>query len=414
MSDLITLTLTSMAHGGAALGRETGSGRVIFVPYALPGEEVEVEIIAAKERPARGGYAQARLQHVLRPSPDRVAPPCPHFGVCSGCHFQHIAYSRQLALKEEVVRDQLARIGGLVAPPVQSVIPNPEPYDYRIDLTLSLRPDGGVGLWSASQRQAIPVETCLITRPELRQLLQDVDIALPNLRKATLRVGDDESLLAALEIEDVEPPEIDVDFPLSVALVLPDGTAANLIGDNYLVQTVRGRDFRVSAGVFFYPSPPATAQLVQTVLSLADLRGQETVLELYSGAGTLTAFLAAAAAEVIAVEANEDAVADMAVNLDDVENVTAYAGAAEEILPLLSLQPDVAVVDPPEGGMPAAVLQPLIQLAPARLIYVSGDVATLARDARYLIRGGYRLAQVQPIDMEPQTFRILTVSLWQR
>ncbi len=413
MSDIITLTLTSMAHGGTALGRETGGSargsRVIFVPYALPDEEVEVEIVAAKER-----YAQARLQRVLRPSPDRVTPPCPHFGVCSGCHFQHIEYGRQLALKEQIVHDQLARIGGLVSPPVQPVMPNPEPYGYRIDLTLSPTPDGGVGLWSASQRQVIPIETCLIARPELRQLLQDVDIALPNLRKVTLRVGDDLSLLAALEIEEAEPPEIDVDFPVSVALVLPDGTAANLIGDNYLVQAVRGRDFRVSAGVFFYPSPPATEKLVETVLSLAGLSGQETVLELYSGVGTLTAFLAAAAAEVIAVEANEDAVADMAVNLEDVDNVTVYEGVVEEILPLLAAQPDVVVVDPPEGGMPASVLQPLIQLAPTRLIYVSGDVATLARDARYLIRAGYRLVQVQPIDMEPQTYRILTVSLWQR
>lgn len=409
MSDLITLILTSMAHGGSALGREVDGGRIIFVPYALPGEEVEVEIVTARER-----YAQARLRRVLRPSPDRVAPPCPHFGVCSGCHFQHIAYERQLVLKEQVVRDQLARIGGLVSPPVQPTIPNPEPYGYRIDLTLSPTPEGGVGLWSASQRQVIPIETCLIARPELQQLLQDVDIALPNLRKATLRVGDDASLLAALEIEDVEPPEIDVDFPVSVALVLPDGAAANLIGDNYLVQAVRGRDFRVSAGAFFYPSPPAAEKLVETVLALAHLHGQETVLELYSGVGTLTAFLAAAAAEVIAVEANEDAVADMAVNLADTDNVTVYAGVAEEVLPLLSLQPDVVVVDPPDEGMPASILQPLLQLAPARLVYVSGDVATLARDARYLIRGGYRLTQLQPIDMEPQTFRILTVSLWQR
>lgn len=412
MSDTITLTLTGMAHGGAALGREMGGqsrgSRVIFVPYALPGEEVEVELVMVKER-----YAQARLQKVLRPSADRVSPPCPYFGVCSGCHFQHIAYPRQLALKEEVVRDQLGRIAGITSLPLLPIIPNPEPYGYASDLTLSPTTAGGMGLWAASERHVIPVDDCLLPRPPLRQLLQDVDMALPDLRRVTLRMGDDGALLAALEVEDVEPPEIGVDFPVSVALVLPDGTAANLIGDNYVVQAVGGRDFRVSAGAFFYSSPPMTEKLVQTVLAFADLRGGEQVLELYSGVGTLTAFLAAAADEVTAIEANVDAVADMAVNLEDVDNVSVYEGAAEAVLPLLTVRPDVVVVDPGGGGMPASVLQPLIQLNPNRLIYVSDDVATLARDARHLTRGGYRLAQIQPLDMEPQTFHILTVSLWQ-
>lgn len=412
MPDTISLTLTGMAHGGAALGRasdsQNGGGRVIFVPYTLPGEEVEVELITVKER-----YAQARLHQVLHPSPDRVSPPCPYFGICSGCHFQHIAYPRQLTLKEQVVRDQLGRIGGIMTVPLLPIIPNPEPYGYAIDLTLSPTTEGGVGLWSASEHRVIPIADCLLPRPPLRQLMQDVDLLLPDLRKVMLRMGDDASLLAALEVEDMEPPEIGVDFPVSVALVLPDGTAANLIGDNLLVQAVHGRDFRVSAGVFFYPSPAATEYLVETVLNFAHLTGKEQVLEIYSGMGTLTVFLAAAAAEVIGVEANADAVADMAVNLEEVSNVSVYEGPAEEILPLLSVQPDVVVVDPPEGGMPASILQPLIQLAPDRLVYVSSDVATLARDARHLVRAGYRLVQLQPIDMEPQTYRILTVSLWQ-
>lgn len=408
MTETLTLILTDMANGGAALGRDAGK-RVVFVPYAIPGETVEVEIVTDK-----GRYAQAELRRVIDPSPDRVSPPCPHFGICSGCHWQHISYTRQLQLKASVVRDQLERIGRLVNPPVHSVWANPRPFRYSKELVLSPTESGAAGLWSALRGQVIPIETCHLAQPALEDLFQEVDIELPGLIRLTLRQGDDDSQLAALAVEEVEPPEIALDFPLSVAIVLPDGTAANLIGDNHLVRRVRDHDFRVSAGVFFYPSPEATEQLVTVVLEQADLTGTETVLEVYAGAGTLTAFLADRAAALVAVEANADAVEDLALNLAETDNVSLYQGLAEDIVPLLAVAPDVVVFDPPASGLPRAVLQAVLALDPERLIYVSSDVATLARDARFLSEGGYRLLQVQPIDMAPQTFHILTVSLWQR
>jgi 23S rRNA (uracil1939-C5)-methyltransferase len=402
----LTLTLTIMAHGGAAMGRDD-NGRPIFVPYTIPGETVRARLTNEKRH-----YARAELLEIIEPSPDRIEPRCPHFGVCGGCHFQHMIYEAQLQVKRTVVIDQLQRIGGFDEVNVHSVQPNPFPWGYRMDTSLSPVPGGGLGYWSPQKREVIAIETCPIIHPRLQELWQDVDLDLPGLRKLTLRMGDDEALLAALEVNDIEPPELEADFPVSVAIVLPDQTAASLVGDNYIVQQVKGRDFRVSPGCFFQPSPAAAALLVEAVLAFANLSGVEAVVELYSGVGMLTAFLAETGAAVTAVELNPDAVADTAVNLNDFDNVTLYEGLVEEIVPLLAAQPALLVIDPPDGGLPPAVTESIIQLAPARLIYVSADLPALARDGKKLAQAGYQLVEVQPIDMTPQSFQIDTVSLW--
>lgn len=403
---MITLTLSGMAHGGAAFGRDEG-GRAIFVPFAIAGETVRVEIVEDK-----GRFATARLLEVVRPSPDRVEPQCPHYPTCGHSHYQHISYEAQLRFKAEILRDQLERIGRLTNVTVRPTLPNAEAWAYRADATFYPAAGGGLGFWSPQQGEVTAVQSCPLLRPALLDVLQDVDLELPGLRRLTLRLGDDGDVLAALEVEDVEPPELESESPISIAIVLPDGTAANLIGDNTIVRSVRGRDFRVSAGCYFYPSPAAAELVVETVLRYANLSGREKVLELYSGVGTLTAFLSAGAVEVTAIEGNPDAVADTAVNLADTENVALYEGLVEEILPNLDVAPDVVVVDPPEGGLTAGVIRVLAAKRPGRLVYVSMDAATLARDGKALVAAGYHLQEVQPVDMFPQTYQIQSVSWW--
>ncbi len=403
----LTINITAVANGGAAIGHDS-DGRTIFVPYAIPGEAVRVSLVEEKAH-----HAHARLEEILTPATERVTSACPHFGTCGGCHFQHMAYAAQLRFKQDIVRDQFQRIGNFQDAPVQPTLPNPAPWGYSIELPLSPTAEGGFGLWSPAAKRVIPITTCPISHPALAALLQDIDLELPNLRQLTLRMGDDEALLAALEVNDVEPPEMEADFPISVAIVLPDGTAASLIGDNFIVQSVKGRDFRVSPGCFFPTSPAAAALVVDQVLAYANLRSQETVLELYSGVGLLTAFLAEAAAEVVAIELNEDAVADTAVNLPDADNVTLYTGWVEDILPALDVQPAVVVMNPPASGLTREAREAITNLRAERLVYVSSDVATLARDGKFMAKAGYQLVVVQPIDMRPQTYHVETVSLWQ-
>jgi 23S rRNA (uracil1939-C5)-methyltransferase len=404
--EIVELTLTDMANGGAALGRDERE-RVIFVPLAIAGERVEVEVAEDKKR-----YAHARLREVLDSAPSRVIPRCPHFGPCGGCQYQHIAYEAQLQFKEGIVRDQLARIGRIANAPVQPVWANPEPWHWGLEVTFSPTPEGQPGFWSPVLDQVMPIEVCYIIQPALLALFEDMDLTLPNLRRATLRTNDAGALLVALETEDIEPPSLETDLPVSVSLILPDGTAANLVGENYLVQTLKGRDFRVSAGCFFYNSLSAAEMVVDTVQRYAALSGTEKVLELFSGVGVLTAFLADQAEEVVAVEINADAVEDMVINLAEKENVTVYEGFVEEVAPLIEFIPDVMVVNPPSSGLPVDVLDQIGRLRPTRLIYSSTDLATLARDARRLVEIGYQLAQLQPIDMFPQTYEVQTVSLW--
>lgn len=403
----LTLQLTTMAHGGTALGRDE-NGRAIFVPHAIPGEKVRVRLVEEKSH-----YARAELLEVLTPSPERVEPRCPHFGVNCDAGYQHMVYETQLQYKRQVTRDQLQRIGGFKDVKVRPALANPVPWAYRIDVSLSPTPEGELGFWAPALGRVLAIETCRVIHPRLLQLLQDIDLDLPGLRKLTLRIGDDGALLAVLEVEGAEPPQLETDFPVSVAIVLPDDTAASLVGDNYLVQAVKGRDFRVSPGCFFPPSLAGAELLVDTVLDYVALTGQERVVDAYCGVGTLTAFLSSAIDGVLGIDANADAVADAAVNLAEAENVFLYEGTVEEILPMLEIEPDVVVVNPPAEGMSRDALQAVVYTWPSRLVYVSSGVATLARDGKHLSRAGYRLVEVQPIDMAPQTDQIDTVSLWE-
>ncbi len=406
--DILDLEITGFAYGGAGIGRDN-TGRPVFVQGAIPGEKVRTAVTIEKPR-----YLHARVVEVLEASPSRCEPPCPHYGVCSGCHYQHMDYAEQLRAKHAVVVDQLWRIGGVKDAPVLPVIPSPEPWAYANDVTFSPTGDGRLGFWSAPEQRVIAIDTCLVIEPPLLALYQDVDLDLAELRRLTLRRGTDEEMLAALEVEDIEAPELEVDFPVSISIILPDGTAASLIGDPYLLQEVAGRVFRVSPGCFFHPNIPVTELLVETVLRFAALGGQEKVLELYSGVGLLTAFLAQGAQEITAVEANDDAVADLAANLDNLENVSLYHGLVEDVLPALDFRPDLLVLEPGAYGVARDAIEPILALSTPRVIYIGSELASLSRDSRVISQAGYRLIEVQPLDMRPQTYLVDVVCLWEK
>ena len=403
----LTLTLTDMAHGGLALGRERG-GRPVFVPLAIPGETVRVRL-----PDDRRGFARGELLEVVQPSADRVAPRCRHFGVCGHCHLQHMAYDAQLRAKEAAARDQLTRVAGLKEPPLRPIRPAPQEYGYRAETALYPAEEGGLGYWSPVERRILRVEEWPILQPAREAALSDVDVELPGLRRLTLRLGDDDELLAALEVDDVEPPELAADFPVSVAIVLPDRTAASLIGDPYLLQTVAGREYRISPGVD-YPAHPAMAEvLMNVVLDLAAIGPTDRVLLSPGGAGHLAAALAGRAVEIAVVEPNPDAVADAAENLDAFDNVAIYEGVEEDVLPALPDEPDVVVLRPADG-LSAAAFGLLERLRPRKRVIVIDEVGQLAKDAKRLTKMGYRPVAFQPVDVSPQGFQVEIVSLWRK
>ncbi|MDY6876968.1 MAG: class I SAM-dependent RNA methyltransferase [Chloroflexota bacterium] len=414
--DIFTLQLTAIAHGGAALGRH--EGRVIFVPYALPGEIVQVEITEDK-----GRYAFARLVDVLEPSPDRVAPPCPYFGStgCGGCQWQHAAYKAQLRFKGDIVADQLARIGSISDPPVHPILPDGSGWAYRNHAQFHPVPGGGLGFQASGSHTAYPergqrviaVDECPILHPLLSELYSTLDLDMPGLLRLSLRAGTGTGkTMLIFETEDDLPPSLESDLPVSCVLLLSDGLHANLIGNNYITEVVAGRTYRISAPSFFQVNTPQATQLVRLVTEYLDLGGDETVLDGYCGVGLFTAHLAERAEMVIGVELAPTAITDLLENTAEFDNVEIIEGPVEAVLPDLDVSLDAAVVDPPRAGVDRFALDALVACRPARVVYVSCDPATLARDTKRLTRAGYRLVEVQPVDMFPQTYHVESVALF--
>lgn len=409
MAESFDLTLTDMAHGGSALGRH--EGKVVFVPYSIPGETVRVEIVEDHTR-----WARARLLEVLKTSPHRVDPPCPYFGPgrCGGCQFQHIAYEAQADLKRAVVADQLARLAGLEVP-VEEVIGAAEPWDYRNYVQFHLTPDGELGFLTADSHRVIPVVDCLIIDPLLDELWSTVLLKWPQLYRLSLRCGSATGdLMAIFELEAYEDFDIQVDFPVSCVLLLPDGEAAVLMGEPFITEHVAGRDYRVSAGSFFQVNTGGAEALVALVGEYLAPEGADTLLDLYCGVGLFGLALADQVGRVIGVEADPSASADFRFNAQGLEHVSLIEGKAGSVLERLKEPVDLVVLDPPRAGAGERAIAGITNLEPRRVVYVSCDPATFARDARRLTEAGYVLRIVQPVDLFPQTFHVETVALFER
>ncbi len=404
-----------MAQGGRGLARL--DGQTVFVPFTLPGEAITAEISGR-----RGSALFARGIKLLAASADRVAPRCAHFGPgrCWECQWQHIDYPAQLLLKQDVLADQLSRKGklpdALIDAVLRPVLPAPKQWAYNQTLRLNRSKGGGWGL----RRESGGFEAigeCLITHPDLLELLETLDLDYATARRMTLRRGGDGRLMLIFDIVAEEEPQLQTDLPLSVNLILPDREPINIIGDAHSHYTIAGHDFRVTAGAAFRANIAGLELLVDQVIEALGLQGGERALDLYAGVGVFSAFLARQAALVTLVESYPPAVTDADVNLKDADNVDVVEGQVEAVLADMvgaGARYDLAVVDPPSTGLGQAVIQDLTDLGVARLVYVSGDPASLARDSRQLLIAGYQLRAVQPIDLAPQTFYISAVASFER
>lgn len=452
-----TITLTNIAHGGEAIGHH--QGKIVFVPHTIPGEIVEAEIVQDKPR-----WARARLVRVLTPSPDRVEPPCPYFGPgqCGGCQWQHVAYERQLALKAVVVTDQLRRLGGVDHPPVLDPIALADEegllaYGYRnhaqflADNTGRLgfvretaHNDDSAGDWSqlaqfgrSGSEKVIAVKDCLLLHAQLADLFRAVVDGLAGdagedlepeesdeadstqppavLRRVSLRAGvNTGQRMLIFETQNDRAPALAIEgWAVNCALKSRDGTVRPLVGQGWIEEQVAGRVYRVSANSFFQVNTVGAEVLVQLALEMLGLQGNETLLDGFCGVGLFGLSLADQVAQVIAIEESESACDDFAWNARDLDNVTLHEGPVADVLATFDPQPaiDAAIIDPPRSGAGPEVVRQLQRLRVPKLLYVACDPATLARDVRLLIDAGYRLEQVQPVDLFPQTYHVECLAL---
>ncbi len=407
LGEPIQLTLTGYAYGGEAFARDS-DGRVVFVPYSMDGETVQVELLEEHKRWARAG-----LLSVIEPSPERVPPACSHYQVCGGCHYQHMGYDAQLQAKARIVRDQLQRLGGLDSPKINQTVPCPDPWHYRSRLSLHVTPEGRLGYVAAAGDRVFAIDECHLPIPAVDQLWQSLDVAeLEGVVRVDVQSADGQNMIVFYADR---PPdqEIEIGLPASIVWITPEG-AWILSGGEPLVFDVLDRSFQVSAGSFFQVNPHLTPSLVDKVMTAADVLEGDTVFDLYAGVGLFSAFAAARGAAIVAVEGSTSACRDFEANLDPFDGVELYEATVAQALPVISRQADVIIVDPPRAGLGSDVVEGVLRHAPRRLVYVSCDPATLARDGRGLAAGGYELLECTPIDLFPQTYHIETVSVWQR
>ena len=411
-SDLLTIKLEKLTYGGDSLGR-LSDGRAVFVPFALPGETVRIHSVNEKR-----GHVRAALVEVLEPSPERIAPKCKHFGVCGGCHYQHLPYQAQLSAKTEILRDQLRRIGKIENPPVKQIVPSSTEWNYRNHVQFHLTRDGKLGYIDAQCRSVIPISECHLPELPLNILWPSLEFDPGlGLERVSLRLGVDDETMLVLESESPETPELELEANLSV-VHLTDNDVVVMAGDDHLTMRVNDRVndrlFHVSAASFFQVNTEMAGKMAAHLLAYLRVSPAATLLDVYCGVGLFSAFFAPRLGRLIGIESSPSACEDFAVNLDEFDNVELYEAPAEDVLPALDVKPDIAIVDPPRAGLEKRSLDALLARGPARIAYVSCDPSTLARDAARLIAGCYRLVQVTPFDLFPQTYHIESISIFEK
>ena len=379
----ITVRVESLVFGGAGLARGA-DGRVVFVAFAAPGELVEAQV--EREYP---DYIQAVTTRVIEPSPDRVEPRCPLFGECGGCQLQHMSYPAQLAAKEAVVREQLRRIGKLDDSVVRPIVGAAEPWGYRNHLRFSTgKKYGDVGYIGRKGYGLLKVDSCPIADPWVSDLLPKLQGHGAGLHQVQVRYS------AETGTGLINPAIPDVPFET---------------GQKAYVEELAGRRFDVSASAFFQVNHAQAEQMVRLVGEALPERG-DLLIDGFAGVGTFAVIYSDRFERVLAIEESNSAAKDSERNLAQAPNVEMLVGKVEDILPDLEVRPDAIILDPPRPGCAPPVMRAILEFQPSTVVYVSCNPATLARDLRILVNGGYQLDSVTPLDMFPQTGHIECVS----
>lgn len=410
--DTFEVKLKAMANGGFALG--SNNRRTTFVPYTIPGETVRVKVVNQQK-----SVDFAEGVELIQASGDRVYPQCPHFGPgkCWSCQWQHIDYEAQLLLKQDVLADQLYRLGKfedlVVERALKPVIPSPQQWAYNYNMTLIRDKTGNFGYYRVDGRSIQPITDCHLMHPELQQLFTMIDIDFTDVKRMQLWVGSDDATMIVLEMTSEDAPQLMADFPTSVNIILPDNEPVNLVGESIVLYEVAERLFRVTVGGSFRANVAQIQNLIGTILDMLELSDRDSVLDLYAGVGIFSAFLAPRAGLVTLVESYPPTATDAEENLKDFDNVDIIEGSVENVLESLIEAGEIyeaAVLDPPRRGLSEDVIDSIIKLNIPKLVYISSDPASLSRDARLLAKQGYELQRIQPIDFAPQTYYLETVA----
>jgi 23S rRNA (uracil1939-C5)-methyltransferase len=393
--DRIELRIDSVAFGGDGVGR--CQQQVVFVPFTVDGDEAVVRITEVRKRFVRG-----HLEKLLKPSPNRIEPRCRHYALCGGCHYQHIHYARQLRLKEQQVVDAFIRIAKVALPPITPVTPSPGSFQYRgkADYHIRITPKAPpvIGFMDVFNDRIIDIDRCEIMDETINQAClafrQDIEagrIKTPRLHRQTIWSSGAAG----------EKAEVVTDFRTP----------------RFVIRTVGGQRLIVPYRGFFQANHFLVSRLVDDVVETSALTGRETIVDTYCGSGLFSLFLAPPARQVYGIEIDGEAIHCARVNHRQAgfTNAAFLRGDAGEILQREFVGAkrcvDVLILDPPRTGCDPALLSGLVKLKPGRIVYISCNPATQARDIRHLLDHGFTLISLKPYDMFPQTAHIEVVAL---
>ena len=438
--DRIELHIDGISHEGAGVARH--EGQVVFVDGALPGEQVIAEVTEAAK-----SFIRAEASEILTPSPDRVQPFCPHYGECGGCSLQHASYEAGLSMKRQVVENALRRIGKLDKAEVLPVIGMQDPFHYRNKAEFRIeQSEGGIiaGFRKRSSHSCVNLTECSIVQKKsfevisaLREELNQLEgLGSAGIRHAVIRTGDFGKMM--LSLVSAAPPvpthiklanALSERFPELVSIyhslnTREAGEAMGrrntlLFGVPKIECSVGGFSHMLSPTSFLQVNGAQSERLYSEAISLAALQGTEAVLDIYCGIGTITLMLAKSASKVLGIEYNPEAIRDAEANAlrNGVTNASFMVGKAEFLIGsnrAKGFGAKVAFLDPPRAGCEPAVLSGISAMGVEKIVYISCDPATLARDAGKLAQMGYEVRTVQPVDMFPFTSHIETVVLMSR
>jgi 23S rRNA (uracil1939-C5)-methyltransferase len=427
----LKLTIEKLVYGGDGLARlpadERGPGKAVFVPFVLEGERIEASLLEHKR-----GFARGEAKTILQSSSQRVAPHCPYFSRCGGCHYQHAGYEHQLEIKAAILKENLRRIAKLELEAEITIHPSP-PWNYRnrTRLKVQAEPEFALGYYRFGSHKLLPVEECPISSPLINRAIvafwqmghgRGVPDGIHEIE--LFANADDTQLLVEASCQPGTPSTPIREWADTLQSVLSEiagvtvfkaGSSGTSGTSEPKIMAASGAreltyktdaSYRVSAGAFFQVNRHLINELVEIV---TDGCLGETALDLYAGVGLFSTVLSRRFAQVIAVEASQTAYADLLYNSP--AKVKAVRATTAEFLRGASgkLRPELVVVDPPRSGLGECVVQSLAGLGAHRMTYISCDPATVSRDLAGLLRTGYQIEQVHLMDLFPQTYHLETV-----
>ena len=385
--DCALIRLGDVGHNGDTMA--VFEGKSIGVYGGIPGELVEVDIFRYRRR--KKDFIAGRVMRVIEPSEHRIPAPCPYFGACSGCQWQHIDYSFQLELKRQLIKSSFKSYGGLRNIQIFDPLPSPDKFGYRNHARFTVRFGGQLGFSNRITRQFVSIQNCEIMAPGINDVLSELQGKCGETTNLSVRVG------ISTGDKLIQP-------------TLKSSLISTITGQKWYLEEIKGRTFRVASPSFFQVNTKQAENLIDLVGDSLNVSDIDVLVDAYAGVGIFASTLARRAKKVIAIEESHSAVEDASEACADIENLEYIEGKTEDVLSELEDDVDALILDPPRVGCHPAALEAVLNKKPQKIAYVSCDPESLARDLDILVIGGYTVQGISPVDMFPQTYHVECVA----